>query len=41
VLQGENLTIHDVNWAIKTKFKVEIGLKNDINPAYPNIIWFN
>lgn len=41
VLQGENLTIHDVNWAIKTKFKVEIGLKNDINPSYPNIIWFN
>ena len=27
-------------WALKSKFKLEIGLKNLINSAYPDIIWF-
>jgi hypothetical protein len=28
-------------WGLNTKFKLEIGLKNEINAAYPDIIWFN
>lgn len=32
--------ITDAYWAFDNKFKLEIGLKNDINPEYPDIIWF-
>ena len=35
-----NDKINDYNWALKTKFKVLIGLKNDIDDKYPEIIWF-
>ena len=28
-------------WGLNTKFKLEIGLKNEINASYPDIIWFN
>ena len=34
------LNINDFYWGLKTKFKLEIGLKNDINSNYPEIIWF-
>ena len=27
-------------WGLNTKFKLEIGVKNNINSAYPSIIWF-
>ena len=27
-------------WGLNTKFKLEIGLENNIDPTYPNIIWF-
>lgn len=30
----------DFYLSVKTKFKLEIGLKNNINHNYPNIIWF-
>ena len=32
--------ITDVYWAFKNKFKLEIGLKNEIDFNYPDIIWF-
>lgn len=32
--------ITDVYWAFKNKFKLEIGLKNEINSNYPDIVWF-
>jgi hypothetical protein len=28
-------------WAMKTKFKLEIGIENNFNPIYEDIIWFN
>ena len=31
----------DYGWGLNTKFKLEIGLENVINPAFPSIIWFN
>ena len=27
-------------WGLNTKFKLEIGVYNNIDPQYPNIIWF-
>ena len=27
-------------WALNSKFKLEVGLKNVINSTYPDIIWF-
>lgn len=32
--------INDVYWAYKNKFELEIGLKNNIDAKYPDIIWF-
>ena len=31
----------DYYWGLNTKFKLEVGLKNDIDPRFPDIIWFN
>lgn len=28
-------------WGLNTKFKLEIGVENTLDSAYPNIIWFN
>lgn len=40
-LVAKELNINEFYWSIANKFKLEIGLKNFINPNYPNIIWFN
>ena len=32
--------IDNIYWGLKNKFKLEIGLENNINSKYPNIIWF-
>lgn len=32
--------INQTDWALESKFKLEIGLRNFINPEYPDIIWF-
>ena len=29
------------HWAKKTKFKLEVGVQNDINVNYPKVCWFN
>lgn len=39
-LVAKNININDFYWGLNNKFKLEIGLKNFINPIYPNIIWF-
>lgn len=39
-LIAQELNIHDFYWGLTTKFKLYSGLKNDINPKYPDIIWF-
>ena len=33
--------INDEYWSYNNKFKLEIGLKNLVDPKYPDIIWFN
>ncbi|MBQ9657401.1 MAG: hypothetical protein IJV31_01365 [Clostridia bacterium] len=43
-----DIDISDVYWGIKTKFRLEIGLKNNLNDEYapseespyPEIVWF-
>jgi hypothetical protein len=32
--------VTDYYWGLSNKYKLEIGLKNAINPNYPDIIWF-
>ena len=39
-LIAEELNIHDYYWGLNTKFKLYVGLKNNIQPKYPDIIWF-
>ena len=38
---AKEVNINNFYWGIKQKFRLEIGLKNYINPNYPDIIWFN
>lgn len=39
-LVAKDVNINDFYWGLTNKFKLLIGLKNLINPAYPDIIWF-
>lgn len=39
-LVSQNLDINDFYWGLKTKFKLEIGVSNNINSQYPDICWF-
>lgn len=38
---AQNFNYSDYIWGLNTKFKLEIGIQNEINTLYPNIIWFN
>lgn len=35
-----DVDITNTYWALKNKFKLEVGVENHINSTYPNIIWF-
>lgn len=37
---ASDVNINNFYWGLHTKFKLEIGLQNDINKDYPDIIWF-
>jgi hypothetical protein len=37
---AENIKINDFYWGLKNKFKLEVGLKNNINRLYGDIVWF-
>jgi hypothetical protein len=39
-MTAEDININSYYWGLKNKFTLEIGLKNNINPIYPSIIWF-
>lgn len=39
-LVAKEININDFYWGLNTKFKLLIGLTNNINPNYPDIIWF-
>ena len=40
-LVAQDFNYNDYYWGLNTKFKLEIGVENNINPNYPDIIWFN
>ena len=37
----DKVDISDYLWGLDTRFKLEVGIENDINFNYPEIIWFN
>ena len=37
---ADELNIHEYYWGLHTKFKLALGVKNNINTKYPDIIWF-
>lgn len=37
---SDTVNISDYLWGLDTKFKLEIGIENQINKNYPDIIWF-
>lgn len=39
-LVADEININEYLWGLKTKCKVEIGVKNIIDSKYPDIIWF-
>lgn len=39
-LVSKDINIHDFYWGLKNKFTLEVGLLNDIDADYPEIIWF-
>lgn len=40
-LVAQNFDYNNYVWGMNTKFRLEIGVNNDIDPTYPEIIWFN
>ena len=36
----KNAQVNELDWALETKFKLQIGLRNFINQDYEDIIWF-
>ena len=39
-LSAKNLNINNVYWGLTTKVKIEIGLQNNVDSRYDDIIWF-
>jgi len=39
-LVTNKVQIDEINWSLRTKFKLFIGVKNNIDDRYENIIWF-
>ena len=39
-LVAKDVNITDFYWGVSNKFTLEIGVRNFINPIYPDIIWF-
>lgn len=37
---SQDTNYHAHYWTLKSKFKLEIGIRNNVNFAYPDIIWF-
>ena len=40
VAREDQFKFYDYNWSFRTKFKLEIGVQNDIESRYPDIVWF-
>ena len=40
-LVAQEYSFQDYVWGLKTKFKLEIGVENTVDPTMPKVIWFN
>jgi hypothetical protein len=40
-ISAQNFEYNDYYWGLKSKIKIEIGIKNTITNLMPSIIWFN
>ena len=38
---AQNFDYSNYSWGMNTKFQLEIGVKNNINSHYPEIVWFS
>lgn len=38
---AQDFQYNDFYWGLNTKFKLEVGVENNIDSTYPSIIWFN
>ena len=38
---AQDFNYNDYYWGLKTKFKLEIGVENNVDPSMPPVIWFN
>ncbi len=38
---AQDFDYHDYYWGLNSKFKLEIGVQNFIDPKMPDVIWFN
>ena len=38
---AQNFDYSNYYWGLNTKFKLEIGVSNEVDKSYPDIIWFN
>ena len=36
----EDVDVSNYYWGLNTKFRLEVGIKNNVNPKFPEIIWF-
>ena len=39
-IAAPEFNFNDYYWGLNTKFKLEIGVENHVDPKYPEIIWF-
>lgn len=39
-IAADELNIHEYYWGLHTKFKLSVGMTNDFNDKYPEVIWF-
>ena len=37
---AQNVNLNDFYWGLNTKFKMYVGITNDVDKKYPDIIWF-
>ena len=36
----EDVDVSNYYWGLNTKFRLEVGIKNNVNPKFPEVIWF-
>lgn len=40
ILRSDEIDVSNTHWALRNKFKLEVGVENKVDPKYPDICWF-